>query len=426
MITLLSVGLLGCYKDFQDLAEINLQDIPFENPDLEAVGAQVSTFTADLDCPDGEPATFFAVYPVNSTPSRIAIVFHSGAFDYQDFTEEVGFHSPSRMNQQWAREKVWDTLGMNTQTMDPSEINTGALATALLDANVVQLYPANCWGDLWHNQAEATDNNYDLESFNRSGRTFAYWMTQLIQNPNFPGVSDFQIAQPFDTSEIYWIGLGNGSRAIAELLHLGVTPPTGILLDAPLGSLQPYREEADSFVEHNKALDRIFIEDCTAGILESDPSYRDYCFDAFVDGDGDGEPVGEDCNDNDPNISSTATPDIDPSECLPKETNIEGIYTINGILPASDLSSFSFSQTEGGVERLAVLWSDGDSQIPQDAIEDVLLLDEDWASDIWSYNTHQIGHIFSNRDINASRQIVSYLIDGTSPTDPLFTEEPQE
>lgn len=381
---------MGCYKDFQDLAEINLKDIPFENPDLEAEGAQVSTFTADLDCPDGEPATFFAVYPVNSTPSQIAIVFHSGAFDYQDFTEEVGFHSPSRMNQQWAREKVWDTLGMNTQTMDPSEVNTGALATALLDANVVQIYPANCWGDLWHNQADETDNNYELESFNRSGRTFAYWMTQLIQNPNFPGVSDFQIAQPFDTSEVYWIGLGNGSRAIAELLHRGVAAPTGILLDSPLGDLQPYRDNADNFVEHNKALDRIFAENCMVGIPADDPEFRTECYD----------------------------PDLDMDNT--------GATNLTGTVGIETLSPYAFSQTEGGVERLAVLWSDGDSQVPQESIEDVLLLGEDWASAVWTYNTHQIGHVFSNRDIDASRQIVSYLLDGTSPTEPLFVEEPQE
>ena len=101
---LLSVALFGCYKDFQDLAEIDLKDIPFENPDLQSKGCAGLNIHRRFECPDGKPATFFAVYPSNAT-LRIAVVFHSGAFDYQDFTNEVGFHSPSRMEQQWAREK---------------------------------------------------------------------------------------------------------------------------------------------------------------------------------------------------------------------------------------------------------------------------------------------------------------------------------
>ena len=390
MIALFSVALFGCYKDFQDLAEIDLKDIPFENPDLQSDGALVSTFTADLECPDGKPATFFAVYPAHSTPSKIAVVFHSGAFDYQDFTNEIGFHSPSRMEQQWAKEKVWETLGMSIDTIDPAEENTGALATALLDANVVQLYPANCWGDLWHNQADETDNNYELESFNRSGRTFAYWMTELIQNPNFPGVKDFQISQPFDVNEVYWIGLGNGSRAIAELLHRGVTPPKGILLDSPAGDLQPYRDHPEDFVEHNKALDRIFVESCLLGVTQEDPEFREECYDSELDTDGTGA------------------------------TNLTGTTAIE------NLSDYALSNTDGGVSRLAILWSDGDSQLPQASLEDALLLDDTWAESTWVLNTSESGHIFSNRDINASRQIVTYLLDGIEPTEPLFVEDTQE
>ena len=45
---------------------------------------------------------------------------------------------------------------------------------------------------------------------------------------------------------------------------------------------------------------------------------------------------------------------------------------------------------------------------------------------ILTINTNETGHIFSNKDINASRQIVSYLLEGIQPTEPLFTEDTQE
>ena len=215
-------------------------------------------------------------------------------------------------------------------------------------------------------------------------------MTQLIQNPNFPGVKDFQISQPFDTNEVYWIGLGNGSRAIAELLHRGVTPPTGILLDSPAGDLQPYRDNAEDFTEHNKALDRIFAEPCMLGVLPEDPEFRAECYNSELDTDG------------------------------------TGATNLTGTVGLEDLSDFALSQTEGGVERLAILWSDGDSQLPQSSIEDTFLLEDTWADNFLTINTNETGHIFSNKDINASRQIVSYLLEGIQPTEPLFTEDTQE
>lgn len=354
MNLLFTFSLFGCYKDFQDLSEIDLQDIPFENEALQSTGALVSTFTADLECPDGKPATFFAVYPENAEESAIAIVFHSGAWDYQDTENELAFNYPSHMTQSWAKGKVWETLGMNNQVLDASETNNGSLATALLDANVVQIYPANCWGDLWHNQSDESDNNYELEDFTRSGRTMAYWMTQLLQNPNFPGTEGFQIPQPYNSDEIYWIGLGDGGRAISELLQRGVTPPKGILLDSVPADLQPYKANAADFPQENLAFERIFVDDEQ--------------------------------------------------------------------IPFTDLSQFALSQSTSGPERLAILWSDGDTQIPMDSLMDSFTFSE-MTEDTWSYNTHQTGHIFSNSQISMSREIVGYLLDGTPPDESLFVEE---
>lgn len=422
VIFLLSIGLLGCYKDFQDLAEIDLKEIPFENPDLQTTGAQVSTFTAELDCPDGKPATFFAVYPNNPEPSHIAIIFHSGAFDFQDLENNESLHTPSHMTQRWSREKVWETLGMNIQTVESAETNTGALATALLDANVVQLYPANCWGDLWHNQTDETDNNYELENFNRSGRTFAYWMTQLIENPNFPGISGFQISQPYDSNNIYWIGLGNGGRAIAELLQRGVEPPKAIMLDSVPSNLLPYREAPLDFVEENLALDRIFGVLCETGISTDSPEYREECFNPVADMDADGVLAEDDCNDTNPDIGTIE--ELEENEVCETLTNITGFRIENNL----SLGTYSLSQTTGGVERLALLWSDGDSQVPYESLIDAgsIAESEDWASQTWAHNTHEIGHVFSNKNIAASRQIVDFLINGNIPAETLFSDETVE
>ena len=259
---LLPMMLLACWPDDETLSSLDFSEIAYQNehltPDREVV---VSFFDTELACPDGGNTRFAAVYPTDLTEAApVAIVFHDGAFDYLIDGDVAGAHyySPGRLERGWAVSAVWATLGLDPV---PAASDLGTLPAALANAGIVQLYPANCWGDLWHNEQGLQDNDYSLESFSRNGRTIASWMTQILVDPAAAESRGVQIPVALDTSTLFLVGLGDGGRAVTELLLRDGTPPiTGILVDSVPDDLTAYIAPADTFNEIEAGLLRIFTE----------------------------------------------------------------------------------------------------------------------------------------------------------------------
>jgi hypothetical protein len=270
MMTLMTL-LMGCWPDDGARSELDFSDIPYENSFL-AAPATITFFDTTLPCPDGQGTRFAAVYPDSAEgPAPVAIVLHSGAFDYLtgDTLDGPFFYTPSRLDRGWAISKVWETLGLSLDEVDASEENLGTLTAALSDAGFVQLLPANCWGDLWHNEQGAQDNDYSQESFSRNGRTIAGWMTQLVTDEAFASGQGFSVPIELDASRIFLVGLGEGGRAVTELLLREQTPDiAGILLDSVPDDLTPYVEPLDAFADIEVGLSRIFGEKDLARISD--------------------------------------------------------------------------------------------------------------------------------------------------------------
>lgn len=256
--------LQGCWPGDALRSTLDFSAVAYTNDALDAERGEVvvSLFETALACPSGGDTRFAAVYPRDLVgPAPVAIVFHSGAFDYLIDGDVAGAHyySPSRLERGWAVSQVWDTLGLSPS---PSPANLGTLPAALANAGIVQLYPANCWGDLWHNEQGLQDNDYSAESFSRNGRTIAGWMTQILTDPAFAEAREFQIPVELDPSTLFLVGLGDGGRAIPEILLREGTPPiTGILLDSVPDDLTAYIDPASAFNDIEHGLLRIFTED---------------------------------------------------------------------------------------------------------------------------------------------------------------------
>lgn len=349
-------GLLGgCWKPYGDLTALDFGAIDYNNPYLESSGAVISMFDTDLDCPDGKGARFFVVYrPDMTTPAPVAIVLHSGAFDYQLDPEPSSplsgshYYADTRLRRDWATAKVWETLGLNAngQQVDPSEVNDGTLPAALLDAGMVQLYPGNCWGDLWHNEEALVDNDYATEGFARNGRTFAWWMVRMLIESDFAGQQGFQVPVQLDVSNIYLVGLGDGGRGVAELLlHEGIPPIAGVLIDSSPDDLRPFVDAPSDHAEEVEGLRRIFLDE-----------------------------------------------------------NLDHIedWSMMGVMEAGELP-----------DRTAYLWSDLDPRQPEATMSTTATALADAGA--WVDNTGLPAHVFVNADIDRARAAVNYLLDGTVP-----------
>lgn len=265
--------LSGCFSNYwwKDLDEMNTLDpseVPYSVPGLEATDAVVTSFDAAQTCPDGEPATFFVVYREGVTSDApVAVVFHSGAFDYvidPDDDQPLSgdhYYLDSRLTRTWSISKIWETLGMlYPRTIDASEQNLGALPAALTDAGVVSIYPGNCWGDLWHDDAGVADND-PSEGFTRSGRTLALDMVDMLFNAQTASDLGFDIPVTLDTNQLYLIGLGSGGRAVTELMLSDTLPPLeGALIDSSPDDLSAYVDGGQAFADEIVGLGRIFAD----------------------------------------------------------------------------------------------------------------------------------------------------------------------
>ncbi|MFZ5476209.1 MAG: hypothetical protein ACOZNI_05485 [Myxococcota bacterium] len=279
MITL--ALLAACFTPATEPFDWSKQKFENEHTETETLVLQPFEFD-DLYCPDGQVAKFFAVYDeAVTTPMPLVVVFHSGSFDYVTGTVDpidplAGGHfaGEDRLNAEWASDKVFETFGLLPgEQVDPTEVNTGTLPAALAEQGAFALYPTNCWGDLWHNET-GLHANADEDGFDRNGQFMAYAMSRFASTDATTaaawradyGLDDLPVT--LDSTGMYFVGLGEGGRAIPELLTRYVetgdtTGPTvnGILVDSSCDDLSYYVTNASTFPGYYEGLLRIFGDD---------------------------------------------------------------------------------------------------------------------------------------------------------------------
>lgn len=304
----LTLAFLGCFTPAVD--PLSIERVDYSTDYTERTDIVLQPFHYDgLSCPDGNPATFYAVYPETiEGPVPIVIVFHAGAFDYVesradgsipawDSDEAVFYSGSNRFSSDWAADKVFETLGLLDEVIDPTETNLGILPAALADAGTFALYPANCWGDLWHNETGPRNNNWEADGgVHRDGRYLAWVMTS-IANPD-PEVATGMRTElgldglpiSLDASGVYIVGLGEGGRAAAELRIRDLIQDVpnqdaavikGMVLDSPIDNLYRLVSDDVTFGAINDGIARIYPDhndDDGDGQIEGDTlesGYRD-------------------------------------------------------------------------------------------------------------------------------------------------------
>jgi len=262
---LIPLLLCGCFKLPQDLADPNTEVIPFDNEFVTVDDAVVQRFELTLKCPDGEPAAFHLVYRENSeAPAPAVILLHSGAFDYVLQPGEDGplsglhYHAESRLSRDFSVRKVWETLGLQIDDLDPGENNLGTLPAALANRGAVQFIPGNCWGDMWHNEEGVVVNDLELDGFNRNGRTIASWMLRLLSESDFASAQEIEWPTAIDASKIFLVGLGDGGRGVRELLLQPGPDIAGAAVDSVPDNLGAFVDMPVDFEDEIDGLSRIY------------------------------------------------------------------------------------------------------------------------------------------------------------------------
>ena len=268
-MTLFPLLLAGCFNLPDEASNIDTTVMPFDNPNVTEEGVVIERMKTELLCPDGELSSFHIVYkPDTTTPAPVAIVMHSGAFDYVMEPGSGGplsgphYHANSRLTADFATRKVWETLGLQIDDLDAVENNLGTLPAALANRGFVQILPGNCWGDLWHNEEGVQYNDVSRDGFDRNGRTFAWWMLRLASDPSFASTRGIDIPVPIDPAQLYLFGLGDGGRGVLELLtHEGAPDVLGALVDSTPDNLAAFTDHPDIFEEEIEGFSRIFGEE---------------------------------------------------------------------------------------------------------------------------------------------------------------------
>jgi hypothetical protein len=286
-LLLVPVFTVGCFTPAAP--ELDFDVLAFSNPHTAAEDAVVQPFSwEELRCPDGSAATFYAVYRTSIVePAPIVLFFHAGAFD---FVEQPTGDNPlagphyageDRMNSEWAGQKVFETFGLLPgEAIDPSEVNSGTLPAALSDVGAFTIYPANCWGDLWHNEDGYTPNDWGADGgVHRQGRFMAWAMTRFASR-DAEEAAEWrmrfgldEVPVPLDASGIHVVGLGTGGRALPELYRrvqetsdANFPAVLGALSDSTMDNLYPVAVDATQYPTQNAGLRRIFYEDINSDI----------------------------------------------------------------------------------------------------------------------------------------------------------------
>lgn len=280
---------IGCFTPMAD--PLSVEKIAFQNDYTNRTDLVLQPFQyGGLTCPDGGPATFYAVYAETlDVAAPIVVFFHAGAFDYVearsdgvvpafDSDEAVHYSGQDRFTSEWAANKVFETLGLldglSADEIEPTELNLGVLPAKLADEGAFTIYPANCWGDLWHNETGPRNNNWELDGgVHRDGRYLA-WVMTAIANPvpevateyrTELGLDDLPIS--LDASGVYIVGLGEGGRAASELRirdFLSEVPNQdaalikGMVVDSTMDNLYMLSKDDAQFHEINDGLARIY------------------------------------------------------------------------------------------------------------------------------------------------------------------------
>lgn len=267
----------ACFKPYEDLSKLDFTEQRLTNPLLTGDGVVVRAYDiAELSCPDGEPARMYAVFdPDLVGPAPAALVLHAGAFDYliepgadgADLLDGVHFRAESRLERPWALAKVWETLGQSTSPVDPAEASVGALPAALANAGVVQILPANCWGDLWHNSQDDQPNDFGAEAFHRDGLALAQLAYDALRDPTFAGELGVEIPVQIDPAGLHLVGLGDGGRGVVDLLSRPDNDPTAlasVLVDSHPDLLSAYTADPVTWEDELVGLELIYGESLMA------------------------------------------------------------------------------------------------------------------------------------------------------------------
>lgn len=218
------VLLAGCWKT--DRVELPVSQVQLA-PGGEVVdGWVVTDVEVPLRCPDGRDARFLFVHPAEPDgPLPTAILYHSGAFDYvvnptaAAPLEGETLQEIARLEMPFAVRMAYATLGMFPSPL-PTEGHEGAMAAELVERGYALVLPTNCWGDYWHNEPGAADNDFEEDFFFRSGRAAAEWPFRLLSQPLFREAISVELPFEPNTDAPIAVGFGEGGRAIGEVLHI--------------------------------------------------------------------------------------------------------------------------------------------------------------------------------------------------------------
>jgi len=236
-LLLASLLLTGCWSS-TDFEEFDLTRTPFGTQYVDRDDAIFEVRTADgYTCPDGTAARLYFVDPVGAPePRPLAVFFHGRAFDYVNAQDEH-WSEQDRLTASWAAREVETVLGLQTAGGEATTLWPGTWAGLLLAQGYSLVAPANCWGDLWHGRS---DNDFATEDFLRQGAYFATDAIRLARER--PGI---------DPERLVAVGLGEGGRAITEIVLDGVSLD-GAIIDSSPDWLAPVVTAA--------ALNRTYVE----------------------------------------------------------------------------------------------------------------------------------------------------------------------
>lgn len=285
-VPLIAVLLAGCFTP--EAPPFVVDELEYHNPFTEYPDVKLRPYTYDgLTCPDGSDATVYAVFRENPpAPAPVVILLHAGSFDYllsptsSDPLSGPRYQEDDRLTGDWASRKVFETLGLLEGT--DVDVNSGILPASLANEGAFTLIPANCWGDLWHNESGYAPNA-EGEGFARNGRALLWATAGMFSQDEatatlWQNALGFEAPVELDTSAISLAGLGEGGRGVAELLvrptHVAsvagssseLPPIRAVVVDSPMDNLNPVVADAATFGRFVTGLERLYGDLDTADI----------------------------------------------------------------------------------------------------------------------------------------------------------------
>ncbi|MCA9568618.1 MAG: hypothetical protein KC656_12285 [Myxococcales bacterium] len=167
-------------------------------------------------------------------PLATAVVFHSGSFDYIDQPEGgqplagQSLQEVTRLTAPFGIRMVFATLGMYPAPIEHDD-HMGALPLAFAEEDVALVLPMNCWGDLWHDKPGTRENDFYADLFFRSGGAAAEWGWRLVAEDGFGDLLGVELPFEPDRNRLALVGLGEGGRAVGEVLAYGATPAAVVI-----------------------------------------------------------------------------------------------------------------------------------------------------------------------------------------------------